>query len=162
MWQWRDGRQTIFSQSFFHSPRCGFYNPLINTAVSYGCYLNKHADVLCEFSKPTIRSVNKTEVHLVSSIAIDINHTVWKVSMVQCPSGHVTRDFLSCDTQGQCGVKEFMTSCHSKNVTVSMFVCEYSHETLHYTLVCDRIQHCADNTDAVSYTHLTLPTMAVV
>ena len=147
MWQWRDGRQTIFSKTSFHSLQCGFYNPLTNTASSDDCNLKRMADVLCEFSKPTIRSVNKTEVHLVSSISIDINDTVWKVSMVQCPSGHVTRDFLSCDTQGQCGAKEFMTSCHSENVTVSMFVCEYSHETLHYTLVCDRIQHCADNTD---------------
>ena len=147
LWQWRDGRQTIFSQSSFHSPQCGFYDPLTNTALLYGCYLSQQADVLCEFSKPTIRSVNKSEVHLVSSISIDINHTVWKVSMVQCPSGHATRDFLSCDTQGQCGAKEFMTSCHWENVTVSMFVCENSHETLHYTLVCDRIQHCADNTD---------------
>ena len=28
-----------------------------------------------------------------------------------------------------------------------MFVCERSHEALHYTLVCDHIQHCDDNTD---------------
>ena len=143
-WQWRDGRKTIFSQSFFHSPHCGFYNPLTNTASSDDCHLKRMADVLCEFSKPTIHSVNKTEVHLVSSISIEM---VWKISMVQCPSGHVTMDLLSCDIQGQCGAKEFMTSCHSENVTVSMFVCENSHETLHYTLVCDRIQHCADNTD---------------
>ena len=147
MWQWRDGRKTIFSQSSIHSPQCGFYDPPTNTASSDGCYWNKHVDILCEFSKPTVRSVNKTEVHLVSSISIDIDHTVWKVSVVQCPFGHVAMDFLSCDTQGQCGAKELMTSCHSKNVTVSMFVCENSHETLHYTLVCDRIQHCADNTD---------------
>ena len=146
-WQWRDGRQTIFSKSSFQSPRCGFYDPFTNTAVSYGHYWNTHADVLCEFSKPTISSVKKTEVHLVSSISIDINRTVWKVSMVQCPSGHLTMDFLSCDTQGQCRAKEFMTSCHSGKDTIDMFVCEYSHETLHYTLVCDRIQHCADNTD---------------
>ena len=96
MWQWRDGRKTIFSQSSIHSPQCGFYDPLTNTASSDGCYRNKHADILCEFSKPTIRSVNKTEVHLVSSISIDINHTVWKVSVVLCPSGHVAMDFLSC------------------------------------------------------------------
>ena len=147
MWQWRDGRQTIFSQSSLHSPQCGFYNPLTNTASSDGCSWMKDVDVLCEFSKPTTRSVNKTEVHLVSSISTDINYTVWKVSVVRCPSGHVAMDFLSCDIQGQCGVKEFMTSCHSENVTVSMFACENSHETLHYTLVCDRIQHCADNTD---------------
>ena len=144
VWQWRDGRKTIFSKSFFHSPQCGFYNPLTNTASSDDCDLKRMADVLCEFSKPTIHSVNKTEVHLVSCISIE---KVWKISMVQCPSGHVTMDFLSCDIQGQCGAKEFMTSCHSENVTVSMFVCENSHETLHYTLVCDRIQHCADNTD---------------
>jgi len=66
LWQWRDGRQTIFSQSSFHSPQCGFYNPLTNTASSDGCSWMKDVDVLCEFSKPTIRSVNKTEIHLVS------------------------------------------------------------------------------------------------
>ena len=28
-----------------------------------------------------------------------------------------------------------------------MFLCERSLESLHYTLVCDHIQHCDDNTD---------------
>ena len=67
--------------------------------------------------------------------------------MVQCPSGHVTRDFLSRDTRGQCDTKETMMSCHSGNVTIPMFACERSHVALHYTLVCDHIQHCEDNSD---------------
>ena len=40
-----------------------------------------------------------------------------------------------------------MTSCHSESVTIAMYVCERSRESLHYTLVCDRIEHCDDNTD---------------
>ena len=74
VWQWRDGRKTIFSKSFSHSPQCGFYNPLTNTASSDDCDLKRKADVLCEFSKPTIHSVNKTEIYLVSRISIK---SVW-------------------------------------------------------------------------------------
>ena len=119
------------------------------------CDTKYQVDVLCEFSKPNTRSVKKTAIQLINGVSTDLDDTIWidfdqtdwGKGIVHCPSGHVTRDFLSCDTRVQCGAKESMTSCHLQNVTVPMFVCERSHESLHYTLVCDHIQHCADNTD---------------
>ena len=88
------------------------------------------ADILCEFSKSNTRSVKKTAIQLFNGISTDIDDTVWTdlnqtewgKGTVQCTSGHVTRAFLSCDAQGQCGAKESVTSYHSQNVTVSMFV----------------------------------------
>ena len=154
MWRWVDGR-TAFLYPCRRPPACAFYDAGEKMIRSLQCTKTFQADILCEFSKPNTRSVKKTEFHLFTSVSTDLDDTVWidldqidwGKGMVQCPSGHVTRDFLSCDTQGQCGAKESVTSCHSKNVTIPMFVCERSHESVHYTLVCDHIQHCADNTD---------------
>ena len=102
---------------------------------------------MCQSGKQNTHSKHGSNLDLVSSVSIDFDDSIWNVNVVQCTSGHVTRDFLSCDTHGQCGSKESMTSCHLGNVEIAMFVCERSHEALHYTLVCDHIQHCDDNTD---------------
>ena len=48
-----------------------------------------------------------------------------------------------------------MMSCHSGSVTIAMFVCERSRESVHYSLVCDHIQHCEDNTDE-DFCHLSV------
>ena len=161
VWQWGDGRTAFFlnvSSGYVTTPACAQYFPETKSIISELCRESYEADIICEFSKPNVRSVNKTDVSLVSSVSIDSDDTVWKVSMVACPSGHVTRDFLSCDTQGQCGARKSMTSCHSGSVTIAMFVCERSRESLHYTLVCDHIQHCADNTDEGFCQFSTCPT----
>ena len=155
MWQWVDGRTAFFYRGRIPAPACGYYITSRSMIESYRCSKTFIADILCEFSKSNTRSVKKTAIQLFNGVSTDlddtiwtgINQTDWGKGIVQCPSGHVTRDFLSCDAQGQCGAKESVTSCHSQNVTVPMFVCERSHESLHYTLVCDHIQHCADNTD---------------
>ena len=149
LWQWVDGRTAIFLNitTYESPPKCASYNPADGNIHSQDYRRSFHADVVCEFYKLNTQSVNKSKIKVVSSVSTDLDYTVWNVSMVHCPLGHVTRDFLSCDTRGQCGAKESMTSCHSGNVTIAMFVCERSYEALHYTLVCDHIQHCDDNTD---------------
>ena len=149
LWQWSDGRTAFFPKidSNVYPPKCAYYSPDTGVVTGGGCYQSYDADVACEFSKPATGSVNKTEMKLISSVSADPVDTVWNVSVIQCPSGHVTRDFLACDTDAHCGAKEPVTSCPSGNVTVAMFVCERSHQSLHYSLVCDHIQHCDDNTD---------------
>ena len=153
MWQWVDGRTAFLYPC--GRPACAFYDAGQKMIHSLKCTKTFQADILCEFSKPNTRSVKKNEFHFFTSVSTDLDDTVWidfdqidwGKGMVQCPSGHVTRDFLSCDAQGQCGAKESVTSCHSQKVTIPMFVCERSRRYLHYTLVCDHIQHCTDNTD---------------
>ena len=149
LWQWVDGRTAFFLNitTAKPAPRCAYYSPGKAGLVSQDCRQTYEADVVCEFDKENKRSENNTIFITRSSISIDPEDIVWNVSVVQCISGHVTRDFLSCDTQGQCGAKVALTSCHSGSVTIAMFVCERSRESLHYTLVCDHIQHCEDNTD---------------
>ena len=148
--QWIDGRTAIFLNISGYSrapPKCIHYSPGDEDLSARDCRNIYQVDIVCQFDKPNAHSENIGKADFVSSVSIDFDDSIWNVSVVQCPSGHVTRDFLSCDTHGQCGSKESMTLCYLGSVAIAMFVCERSHEALHYTLVCDRIQHCDDNTD---------------
>ena len=149
LWQWVDGRTAIFFNITGREspPQCAHFSPDRGEFKPTDCRRAYDVDMVCEFLKQNAEMVNRSEVHLGSRVSIDVDGAVWNVNVIQCPSGHVTRDFLSCDIQGQCGAKESMTSCHSGSVTIAMFVCARSHESLHYTVVCDHIQHCGDNTD---------------
>ena len=79
--------------------------------------------------KTAVELFNGVSTDLDDAFWTDLNQTNWGKGTVQCPSGHVTRDVLSCDALGQCGAKDSMTSCYSQNVTIPMFVCERSHES---------------------------------
>ena len=149
LWQWVDGRTAIFFNMTGRKspPQCAHFSPESGKFEPKDCRSAYDVDIVCEILKRNSKTVNKAEAGLLSSVSIDPDKVVWNVRVVQCPSGHVTRDFLSCDIQGQCGAREYMTSCHSGSVTIAMFVCERSRESVHYTLVCDHIQHCEDNTD---------------
>ena len=149
LWQWVDGRTAFVLGRFgvYLPPRCAYYLFGRGNIYSMDCRAALTVDVICEFGKQNAQSFIESRVKLASSISVGIEEAVWNVSVVQCLSGHVTRDFLLCDARSQCGAKESMTSCHSGSVTIAMFVCERSHEALDYTLLCDHIQHCEDNTD---------------
>ena len=148
LWQWIDGRTAISINisSWESPPRCVYYSPG-DGYFSLDCQKNSQTDIICQFDKQNTLSRNEGKVGLITSVSSDLDDTIWKVSMVQCQSSHVTRDFLPCDTQDEYGLNECLTSCHSGIVSIPMFVCEHSHEALHYTLVCDHIRHCEDNTD---------------
>ena len=149
LWQWVDGRTAFVLGRFGPDspPQCAYHEFATGYAFSMDCRDALTVDVICEFGKPNAQSVIESGVKLASSISVGIEEAVWNVSVVQCLSGHVTRDFLSCDARSQCGAKESVTSCHSGSVTITMFVCERSHKAVDYTLLCDHIQHCEDNTD---------------
>ena len=54
---------------------------------------------------------------------------------MQCSAGHVTRDFLSCDQQVQCGIVNMATECVVNEITTEMFKCDSSSKTIHYSQV---------------------------
>ena len=130
-------------------PRCAYYSPSDGYVFSFDCQETSEVDIVCQFDKQNTNSRNEGKVDLVSSVSIGLDDTIWKVNMIQCHSGHVTRDFLPCDTQKQHGLKDFMTSRHPGIAIIPVFVCGRSHEALHYTPLCDHIPHCEDNTDEV-------------
>ena len=158
LWQWVDGRTAFYLDIITddHPPRCAAYSSRTAALTSRDCQRTLECDVICEFEKQNSYLRNETVQSGVSiSVSSNADKEMWNVDVIQCISGHVTRDFLSCDTQGQCGARESMTSCHSGSVAIAMFVCERSRESLHYSLVCDHIQHCEDNTDE-DFCHLSV------
>ena len=90
-------------------PKCAYYSPSDGYVFSLDCQETSEADIVCQFDKQNTNSRNEGKVDLVSSVSIGLDDTIWKVNMIQCHSGHVTRDFLPCDTQKQYGLKYFMT-----------------------------------------------------
>lgn len=56
--------------------------------------------------------VNQTSTSAITEFpVIDRNATFFNVTIVTCPSGHMTRDFLSCDFQSGCVNSEALPSC---------------------------------------------------
>ena len=102
-----------------------------------------------------------------------LNISSFSVTMVLCPSGHVTRDYLSCDEQSGCVTNDKLEYCkmvtrtslsdatdaeESSNedrlylgemmrLEVPMFKCERSGIAISYTMVCDYERQCFDNSD---------------
>ena len=87
-------------------------------------------------------------------------------SLVTCPAGHVTHDFLSCDQKSGCRqavcyfVRETRNAGkvipgvqHSAD-TVAMYSCTWVDTEVSYSLLCDFRQDCADNSDESFCYHL--------
>ena len=80
-----------------------------------------------------------------------------------CPGGYVTHDFLKCDLQAACLVKQFELHCPLDSTAaegpglrteqVRMFVCDNLIHTLPYTLVCNFSPDCLDGSDETFCQH---------
>ena len=56
---------------------------------------------------------------IATLINLPLNTSMFSVSMVICPSGHMTRDFLSCDLQSGCVTNEKLEYCRINTRTSS-------------------------------------------
>lgn len=151
VWQWADG-WTAFSvqmNGYKLPPACAMYDYLDRIFRSTSCNEKNNRDYVCVFNKPNrtlpVGTVTKHDVRLFEHSA----NMTWStaVNVVQCPSGHVTRDFLSCDLQAECRAPDPRMFCEVGVVKMPMFQCGHSQTSLPYTLVCDHVQHCLDNSD---------------
>ena len=80
-----------------------------------------------------------------------------------CPGGYVTHDFLKCDLQAACLVKQYELHCPLDSTAtggpdlrteqVRMFVCDNLIHTLPYTLVCNFSPDCLDGSDETFCQH---------
>ena len=118
------------------------------------------------------RSVNDSVRHSsrqeITHGGIKANHTNLTQAelyhpLAVCPGGYVTHDFLKCDVQAACLVKQFELHCPlDSTVTrgpdlrieqVRMFVCDNLTHTLPYTLVCNFSPDCLDGSDETFCQH---------
>ena len=80
-------------------------------------------------------------------------------SLVTCPAGHVTHDFLSCDQKSGCrqavcyfvretrNTGKVISAVQHSADTVAMYSCTGVDTEVSYSLLCDFRQDCADNSD---------------
>ena len=132
-----------------------------NQAFLWHCSRQQHSpDALCEreeSSSGTNTSQNDAarrpgiELRLPSNSTVQLPHTV-------CPSGHWTHEFLACDVQSACWQQDSyrpwsggktrggMTSPCQFPFS-EMFTCTSGMVHVPFSLVCDHIQDCSDNSD---------------
>ena len=112
---------------------------------------------------------NLREAILNATKADHINVTQEKLQpelhrpLTVCPGGYVTHDFLKCDLQAACLVKQYELHCPLdstatggpglKTEQVRMFVCDNLIHTLPYTLVCNFSPDCLDGSDETFCQH---------
>ena len=89
---------------------------------------------------------------------------VKKLGLVQCPANHLVPDFLLCYADSHCGSELFKSHCsvpvkesrwsltsgamrNLSAVSIALFACEDKRATLPYTLVCDFVHDCSDQSD---------------
>ena len=148
VWQWTDRSSVFLPYDQLKSnvfPFCGYLSRSNQMMQHTDCFKARQMQVVCEFEKPEDNDTGVDQLHKLS-----LNNSLtslWTVRVLPCPFGHVTRDFLLCDANSQCGVDTIMTSCPVANKHSNMFLCENGRQTLPYTLVCDHISHCRDSSD---------------
>ena len=100
--------------------------------------------ILCEIKPAMDTPVSATSVQLT-----DVTSQPGS-KLVECPSGHVTHDFLACDLKSNCFVHDVSSSFSCQTLFVSFpphFACADGTGYVPYSLVCDYRQDCRDNSD---------------
>jgi hypothetical protein len=128
------------------------------------CGENICTTFLCEIeAMPPLSPV--TELKITFSSMDSANH-FQQTHVVECPSGHVTHSFLSCDPRSHCAAKNYVTRCainatyvdnrvqKDMGLAVGMFQCKTKGETIPFTLVCDFRPDCQDGSDESTCHHL--------
>ena len=123
-------------------PVCAYFMTGQNKLEATNCFEPRQVDIICESRKALVNeSYPKTSSNLLQLPDSDFGN----VSVVSCPTGHMTRDFLSCDSDSQCQAVSSLP-CQAESLAFPMFSCD-NQDSIPYTLVCDFISHCSDNSD---------------
>ena len=151
MWQWSDESFAYFvhmrGEHVF--PSCAALPwGWDNYSVTFPCNEATNADFICEYHSETSPTRLKPELQFPIAHNSVENFRSKNVSVVTCPGGHLTHDFLSCDPVTYCGTREYVAWCDTVyGGYMPKFECENGIRTLPFTLVCDHRPDCLDNSD---------------
>ncbi|XP_070196645.1 G-protein coupled receptor GRL101-like [Littorina saxatilis] len=148
LWQWSDTTIALYVNVSLRSiaiPMCTYFRveegP--HNLATVSCVVPMDARFVCERLKSsTVETPGGVTLPLLETNA------TWSknITLMPCPSGHVVRDFLSCDLQSQCRDERDRKLCETEG-DVALFQCEHSSQSVHYTLVCDFRLDCPDGSD---------------
>ena len=158
MHQWDDGTMAYFSLhvvSRYH-PSCGQLSR-VDRMEAVSCFDMKQ--YFCE--KEEISQQKQTSDRDTSGNRADQIVTVTNSSVtfkpVTCPTGHLTHEFLACDSLSYCwqqdqpgqrsasGARSSESHCQSH--FSALFTCRTEVGNVPYSLVCDHVQDCQDFSD---------------
>ncbi|KAK7492799.1 hypothetical protein BaRGS_00015937, partial [Batillaria attramentaria] len=150
IWQWSDHTMAYYhhvhANGHVVKPTCSKFRYTDNDkllAVGCSSLETDISGLMCESVKLSATPPQTPRFHLQNGNISSIFFS--EKTLVQCPDGHVVKDFLSCDLESKCGVQSYATSCRTTEVgDIPMFTCSVGSQTVHYTLVCDHRRDCAD------------------
>ena len=155
MWQWSDQSFAYFvhlrGEHVF--PSCAALPwGWDNYSITFPCDQATNADFLCEYDSekqpPSLLLRKRQLLFPVLRDPAESFRAATNVSVVACPQGHVTHDFLSCDPSSHCGREQYAARCRTeRGGSMPTFACENRIRTLPFTLVCDHRPDCMDNSD---------------
>ncbi|KAK7461211.1 hypothetical protein BaRGS_00038746, partial [Batillaria attramentaria] len=152
IWQWSDHTMAYYhhvhADGHVVKPTCSKFRYIDNDkllAVGCGSLETDISGLMCEYVKLSATTPQTPRFHLQNGNMYSSSIFFSEKTLVQCPDGHVVKDFLSCDLESKCGVQSYATSCRTTEVgDIPMFTCSVGSQTVHYTLVCDHRRDCAD------------------
>ena len=184
MWHWMDGTVALYvnineENTRFITDSVGTFHFGDLDFHSTNRKWNKCIGYICESPRSDEKSIPYERVDLPRVNADDKMDEILNFFLVKCSERHVTRDFLSCDPQAQCGVghpavlcplhsdRDRMTTGFGKHLTpatptdieanpqyVAMFMCDHKRASIAYSLVCDFKAECSDQSDEDFCQHL--------
>ncbi|PVD34541.1 hypothetical protein C0Q70_05816 [Pomacea canaliculata] len=110
-WQWADDTIAYFvhlkGEQVF--PSCAALPwGWDNYSITFPCNESTNADFLCEYHSPRVGQAKLASA--VKFPELPANMEIFEaknISVVQCPAGHVTLDYLSCDPASFCGEERY-------------------------------------------------------
>ena len=182
MWHWLDGTVALYvniSGAVRYTVATIGLDSVLNPRFKHLRVCNGY---ICEWPVPAGKTVSPSNTHPPLLRSTDSNSLKLNLSLVQCPEGHVTRDFLSCDPQSQCVRHHPVSTCplHSGEnrmsinfpeyppdvpsqdgpttpTSVPMFECGKAGHSIPYSLVCDFKEECRDLSDERFCHHIPCP-----
>ncbi|KAL8570306.1 hypothetical protein ACOMHN_011327 [Nucella lapillus] len=151
MWQWSDESLAYFvhlkGEHVF--PSCAALPwGWDNYSITFPCDEATNADFICEYESNRSKKILNREIQFPVLSYSEKKYGFDNVTVVLCPEGHLTHDFLSCDPSTHCQKHQYVAWCHTTHGgSMPTFACENGIRTLPFTLVCDHRPDCLDNSD---------------
>ncbi|KAK7507209.1 hypothetical protein BaRGS_00001144 [Batillaria attramentaria] len=149
MWTWAD--KTVGYYVSLNGSRTGRMCTMIEPKtslmlVTVDCEDTVPADYLCEWRQSNVTN-DSSWYEEIPVIEVPDDRLRDRVNFAECPLGHLTHDFLTCDSESDCGVTREMRVCSLRDgKPIIQYGCERGGR-VSFTLLCDFRPDCPDGSD---------------